>query len=317
LRILALPVLGSIAVACSGDVIGDLPSPPTPAITASPTPELGQGVLAEIAVDGSPCFVAEAGGRVWVTAFDGNELLEIDPDTNEVIDTFRMPGGPCGMVERDGVLWIETPNANRLVLFDPRRGRVIDRMRVPGGVFGLQSTPTGLWGVAGQGQVVQIDPDSRTIVGRVNIEGPLGGLAVEGDQIWTVTGRNAIVRIDPRTHAIADQIVPDSFEPEGLAIGKNYLWVSSSFEGNILRVDLRTKKERDRLPVGDSLFGGVVIGDTYWVAGNNTIYEVDAQSGEVLGEHDLVGFGPFPAAGNLWTVDFLSNTVFRLDEPAD
>jgi hypothetical protein len=31
---------------------------------------------------------------------------------------------------------------------------------------------------------------------------------------------------------------------------------------------------------------------------------------------DLVGFGPIPADGDLWTVDFLSNTVFRLDERA-
>jgi DNA-binding beta-propeller fold protein YncE len=316
LRILALPAVASITIACSGDVIGELPSPPTPAVTESPTPELGQRVLAEIAVDGSPCFVAEAAGRVWVTAFDGNELLEIDPETNEVIDTFRMPGGPCGMVERDGTLWIETPNANTLVAFDPRRGRVIDRMRVPGGVFGLQSTASGLWGVAGQGEVVQIDPETKQVVARVRIEGPLGGLAVEGDQIWTVTGRNAIVRIDPRSHTIADRIVPDRFEPEGLAIGGNYLWVSSSFEGNILRVDLRTNRERDRLPVDGALFGGVVIGDSYWVSGNNTIYELDTRSGEVLGQLDLVGFGPFPAAGNLWTVDFLSNNVFRLDEPA-
>jgi hypothetical protein len=29
-----------------------------------------------------------------------------------------------------------------------------------------------------------------------------------------------------------------------------------------------------------------------------------------------VGFGPIPAAGDLWTVDFLSDTVFRLDERA-
>jgi DNA-binding beta-propeller fold protein YncE len=316
LRILAVPALASVMVACSGDVIGDLPSPPTPAITASPTPELSEGVLAEIAVDGSPCFVTEAAGRVWVTAFDGNELLEIDPRTNAVIDTFRMPGGPCGMVERDGTLWIETPNANTLVAFDPRRGRVIDRIRVPGGVFGVTSTPTGLWGVSGTQHVVQIDPDAKKVVARVPIEGPLGGLAVEGDQIWTVTGRNAIVRIDPRSHRIADRIVPDRFEPEGLAIGGNYLWVSSSFEGNILRVDLRTNRERDRLPVDGALFGGVVIGDSYWVSGNNTIYELDAESGEVLGQLDLVGFGPFPAAGNLWTVDFLSNNVFRLDEPA-
>ena len=115
-----------------------------------------------------------------------------------------------------------------------------------------------------------------------------------------------------------ERIKLDSFEPEGLAIGGHFLWVSSSFEGNVLRVDLRTRKVRDRLPVDGSLFGGIVLGDSYWVSSNNgTIYQLDAVSGEVVGQRDLIGFGPIPAAGNLWTVDFLSDTVYRLDETAN
>jgi outer membrane protein assembly factor BamB len=316
LRFLALPVAGLLA-ACSGDVIGEFPSPPAPAITSSPTPELAEGILAEIAVDGSPCFLAEAGGRVWITAFDGNELNEIDPATNEVTRTYRMPGGPCGMVERDGTLWIETQNG--LVAFDPRRGEVIDRMRVPGGIFGTTSAPSGLWGISPEAtEVVQIDPDARRIVARVGIEGPLAGLAVDGDQIWTVSGRSELVRIDPRSHSIAERITLEDFEPEGLAIDGNFLWVSSSFEGNVLRVDRRTGKVRNRLPVDGSLFGGVVIGDSYWVSSNNgTVYQLDTESGEVVDQLDQVGFGPIPAAGNLWTVDFFSEHVYRLDESAD
>lgn len=318
MRFLALSVLVGILAACAGDTIGEFPSPPPPAITASPTPQLDEGVLAEIAVDGSPCYLAEAAGRIWVTAFDGDELHEIDPATNEVVRTYRMPGGPCGMVERDGTLWIETQNAGALVAFDPKRGEVIDRSRIPGGVFGVISIPSGLWGIAGQAeQVVQIDPGSGRVVARVDIEGPLGGLAAEGDRIWTVAARSALVRIDPRSHSIADRIDLDSYEPEGLAIDGNFLWVSSSFEGNVLRVDVRTGKVRDRIPVDDSLFGGIVVGDSYWVSGNDgTIFRLDSGSGEVLDQVDLVGFGPIPAAGNLWTVDFLSNTVYRLDEDA-
>lgn len=314
MRFRAFLLLAGVLAACSGDVIGEFPSPPTPAITASPTPELDEGILAEIAVDGSPCYLAEAAQRIWVTGFDGNELHEIDPATNEVVRTYRMPDGPCGMVERDGTLWVETQNA--LVAFDPQRGEVIDRLQIDGGVFGVTSTRSGLWGVAGQaGQVVQIDPDSRRVVARVDVEEPVGGLAVDGDRIWTVAARSALVRIDPRSHTIADRIDLDSYEPEGLAIGGNFLWVSSSFEGNVLRVDLRTGKVRDRLAVDGSLFGGVVIGDSYWVSGNNgTIFRLDAGSGEVVDQFDLVGFGPIPAAGNLWTVDFISNTVYRLDE---
>jgi DNA-binding beta-propeller fold protein YncE len=317
LRFLALGPLVGLA-ACSGDVIGSFPSTPTPAITTSPTPELQEGILAEITIEGSPCSVAEAGGRVWVTAFDGNELNEIDPATNEVVETYRMPGGPCGMVERDGALWIETGNAGALVVFDPERREITDRVRIPGGVFGTTSTPSGLWGIApGPSQVVQIDPARMKVVARIDVEGPLGNLAVEGDQLWTVAGREELIRIDTRTHAIAERIPMENFEPEGLAIDDDLLWVSSSFGGEVVRVDVRTHEVRDRVPVDGSLFGGIVIGGSYWVSGNNgTIFELDADTGELLGQRDLVGFGPFPASGNLWTVDFLSNAVFRLDEPA-
>jgi outer membrane protein assembly factor BamB len=317
LRFLALPVFAGVLAACSGDVIGDFPSPPSPAITSSPTPELGEGILAEIAVDGSPCYLAEAGGRVWVTSFDGNELNEIDPATNEVTHTYPLPGGPCGMVERDGTLWIETQNG--LIAFDPARGEVIDRVRIPGGIFSVISTPSGLWGMApGATQVVQIDPGSKRIVGRIDIEEPLGGLAVDGDQIWTVSGRSELVRIDPSSQSIAQAIKLESFEPEGLAIDGHFLWVSSSFEGNVLQVDGRTGKVKNRYPVDGSLFGGIVIGDSYWVSSNNgTIFQLDTTNGEVVDRRDLIGFGPIPAVGNLWTVDFLTDAVYRLDEPAD
>jgi streptogramin lyase len=313
-------IIGALAlagVACAGDVIGDYPSPPPPAITASPTAEAesDEGILAEIPVEGSPCFLAEAAGRVWVTSFDGNELNEIDPTTNEVVHTYAMPEEPCGMVVDHGTLWIESPSM--LVRFDAERREVIDRFRIEGGVFGLASAPSGLWGLSGRDDVVlQLDPRSGRVVGRVEIEGPLTGLAVQGDAIWTISGREAIVRIDPAAHAIVERFVLESYEPEGLAIDGNTLWVSSSFEGDVLQVDARTGKVRDRITVDGSLFGGVVVGDSYWVSGSNgTIYRVDARSGELEGQVELVGFGPVPAAGNLWTVDFLTDTVFRLDEP--
>jgi hypothetical protein len=194
---------------------------------------------------------------------------------------------------------------------------VIDRVRVAGGVFGVTSTPTGFWGIAGQAEeVVQIDPDSGEVLARIDLDGPLGGLVFARDQIW-VAAAGALVRIDPRTRSVVEQIELESFEPEGLAVGGDLLWVSSSFEQSVLRFDLRRMRVRDRLPVDDALFGGVVVGDSYWVSGNNTLYRLDVRSGEVVDQLDLVGFGPMPAAGNLWTVDFFSNAVFRLSEPVE
>jgi streptogramin lyase len=243
-------------------------------------------------------------------------LTEIDPGTNEVVSTQRMPDGPCGMLELDGILWIET-NAGVIVRFDPQRDEVIDRIRAPGGVFGLTSTPSGLWGVAGgeEEQIVEIDPESGEILGRIDVDGPLGGFVFAREQLW-VAAAGTIVRIDPRTRTVVDTIELENFEPEGLAVDGDLLWVSSSFEQSVLRFDLKTMKVRDRVPVGGANFGGFVVGDSYWVSGNNTLYRLDLETGEVEDQLDLVGFGPFAAAGDLWTVDFVSNTVFRLDERA-
>jgi glutamine cyclotransferase len=317
LRILALSALSSLGVACAGDVIGELPSPPTPAFTSTPSAEADEGILAEIPVDGSPCFLAEAADRIWVSAFDGDELLEIDPETNELVGEHRVRGGPCGMVLRDGTLWVETGTG--LAAFDPAQGEEVDRIRIPGGVFGVRDTPTGFWGVAGEGeQVLQIDPDRREVVGRVEVEGPLYGLAYARGQLWLGT-LDGLVRIDPRTRTVVETIDLESFEPQGLTPDGDVLWISSGLQGSILRFDMRTMRVRDRLDVGDdSLFGGIVVGDSYWVSGNDgTVFRLDARTGDVVDQLDLVGFGPMPGDGDLWTVDFLSNTVFRLDERAD
>ena len=300
-------------------MIGDYPSAATPVITASASPSSSvQGVQAEIAVAGSPCFVADAGGSVWVTAFDGNELHEIDPATNQDVDTYPLPDGPCGMVVERDLLWVESPNANQVTIFDPRARRVVDRLRLDGGVFGLVSTPAGLWGVSGRNEaLIHIDPRSRRVIDRVPIEPPLAGISFDGKALWAISAREALLQIDPASGAIRQRFVLQHYEPESVAADGDILWVSSSFEGDVLRVDAETGKVRSRVTVDGSLFGGRVVGDSYWIADNNgTIYRVDTKSGAVVDELEALGFGPIPAAGNLWTVDFLTDTVYRLDESA-
>ena len=291
-----------------------VPVAPTPAFTASPSAEADAGILAEIPVDGSPCFVAEAGNRVWVSAFDGDELLEIDPETNELVGEHRVRGGPCGMFVHDGTLWIETGTG--LAAFDPTRAEETDRIRSRAGSSGSR-TPRRDSGASPARGAAAPDRPRHARGGRVEVDGPLFGLTFARGQLWLGT-RDGLVRIDPRTRSVVE-IELDRFEPQGLAPDGDVLWISSGIEGSVMRFDLG-RRERDRLEVADSssLFGGVVIGDSYWVAGNDgTIFQLDAGSGDIVDQIDLVGFGPMPADGDLWTVDFISNSVFRLDERAD
>jgi streptogramin lyase len=165
--------------------------------------------------------------------------------------------------------------------------------------------------------LIHLDPRSHRVIDRVPIEPPLSGVAFDGTDLWTISAREAVLRIDPASGDVRQRFVLPHFEPESITVDGDTLWVASSFEGDVLRVDADTGKVRDRIAVDGSLFGGSIVGDSYWVADNaGTIYRIDAKSGAVVDRLEALGFGPIAAAGNLWTVDFLTDTVYRLDEPA-
>ena len=218
----AVPCLPRVSqvllAACAGDVIGEFPSPPSPAITASPTPELDEGILAEIPVDGSPCFLAEAGGRIWVTAFDGNELArDRSGDERGGLDVPRCPEARAAWSSTTAPSGSRRQNIGTIVRFDPRRGEVVDRIYgSPAGSSASPRPPPGLWGdraVRASRWCRSIptrggsSPGSTSTVRSVVSRSPATSSGVAAEE--------RLVRIDPGAHSVVDTIELESFEPEG------------------------------------------------------------------------------------------------------
>jgi streptogramin lyase len=60
----------------------------------------------KIPVGDSPTFLATGDGRVWVVAFNDQDLMSINPRSNEVSDPVPIGGTPGGMTVGDGYVWI-------------------------------------------------------------------------------------------------------------------------------------------------------------------------------------------------------------------
>src|SRR5206468_3666854 len=66
-----------------------------------------------------------AAGFIWVT--NGiTDVIQIDPDSNQVVTSIPSPGGSIDVVGGFGSVWVTNANANTLSRIDVGTGKVVD-----------------------------------------------------------------------------------------------------------------------------------------------------------------------------------------------
>jgi virginiamycin B lyase len=97
--------------------------------------------------------------------------------------------------------------------------------------------------------------------------------------VWVPSGRSGlVVRIDPQTNT-ASSSIRVAGKPNVIAVGAGAVWVKNSSPGSVQRIDPQTNTVTATVPVASGLYGLAV--DDHW----------------------------------LWSVDFLGDTVTRLQLP--
>jgi hypothetical protein len=79
-------------------------------------------ISAKIPANAEPgAHIAFGEGSVWVVSgSDGDgELVQIDPDKDEVVGRFRLSGGPFAVAAGDGWLWVTDEGGDRVMRIDP------------------------------------------------------------------------------------------------------------------------------------------------------------------------------------------------------
>jgi sugar lactone lactonase YvrE len=168
--------------------------------------------MVRIRLPGRPTMVGAGPGGVWVTGA-GGPIWRVDPASNQVVATIRVPGG-LGGLPREGpagkagdvlvgphAVWVSNPASGQVLRIDPARNRLVQAVAV--------DTPT-LMGeslVAAGGQVWATSGSTLLAVGdkarQISVGGPwaqddgapVSDLAASPDAMW-VGGAAGLLRVD-------------------------------------------------------------------------------------------------------------------------
>jgi DNA-binding beta-propeller fold protein YncE len=180
-------------------------------------------------------FLAVGRQSIWLTVptlgerMGPQELWQIDPDTEEVLDRYDLGPDPMPPLLDGPFVW--SISFNGLSRIDLRSGKT--RMVVPsggpGGPWGVAAGGGSVWMGLQYGEVWRLDPATGRPEAKIPVGDPVRGVAFGGQTAW-VTTESSLLSIDPATNEITMGThlidpVPD-LGPIGVAYLDGSVWVS-------------------------------------------------------------------------------------------
>jgi streptogramin lyase len=274
--------------------------------------------------------VGVAAGVVWVDGGNAS-AYRVDPQTNRVIGSLRLPAGFRLAAVARGRLWLANETAGTVSQADPGTGQTLQTVRVgavPAGPdpleerFGVAVDGNTVWVARLHADVVRLDWAGGTLAGRFTIGLPGSSsydLIAAGSGVAVTHGEpNQAAQLDPRTGTATAIGLGSS--PAGAAFGAGSFWVSAQ-DSTLARIDPASRRVVATIRLdADHLPGAVVVGDgAVWVfAGGGLVQRIDPTSSRVV--HTLA-VGPqgvdsgrlAVGAGSVWLSDAEARTLIRID----
>jgi len=227
------------------------------------TPASNQERIAATLEVPSPSNMTSGDGLLWVIS--GGSILQIDPQTNQLIGDPIQPGIQMEDIAfGNGALWVTTvasgdlgasSDTDAVSRIDPKTGKVLSTVKVPRAPMSLAFTSEAVWvvnfGMDGD-IVIRIDPQTNQLIGEPIQTGraPLS-LAVGEGSVWVANhDANTITRIDLATNQVLANITVPS-EPHRVAYGEGAVWVANWHINSVTRIDPQTNQiVGEPIPIG-------------------------------------------------------------------
>jgi virginiamycin B lyase len=204
---------------------------------------------ATLKVGGTADWVLITDDAVWVASTKPFAVRRIDPGTNTIVATVKVPGEVCsGLAFGFGSIWV------------PVCGKKFALVRVDAAKNAISAT-------------LAVGP-----------AGPEGGITTSDDSVWMVTDENGTLdRIDPSTNRVRQKISvpPGSYNP---LFSDGIVWVTGVESGVLTAVDAATGKVLESIPVGRKPRFLTAGGGSVWTLnqGDGTISRVEEKSRKVM-----------------------------------
>ncbi|HEV3233274.1 MAG TPA: hypothetical protein VG329_01825 [Candidatus Dormibacteraeota bacterium] len=183
--------------------------------------------------------VAAAPDSVWVSDFQDDIVVRVDPASGQVVATIHdLPHGPTGLAVGFGYTWVACSRAASVARIDPASNAVTAVIPVQERPLSIAVGFGSVWvRNTRSNSVSRIDPATNQVVATIPVmpkEGRDGvdGMGVDSSGVW-VSGLS-IVHISAASNAVDKKLARDGVS---LDYGAGALWVTR-LQGDIIRLNL-------------------------------------------------------------------------------
>jgi virginiamycin B lyase len=224
-------------------------------------------IQAKIHVGGNPDWLAIGFGSVWVSVPKNDEIVRINPESNGIEARIKVIGEPCyGIGIGDTHVWVLTCKGQMLTRIRPG-DNIVDR--------------TAAVNVAPHGE---------------------GAIAVEKDTVWFAG--NFVGRVDGhsehlfRLHDLTMDIMGVGADSAVVTVGFGSVWVTSSGEGKVYRVDPNTLKVTAKITVPATPRFTTIGEGSVWVLSQSdgSVSRIDPRQNKVIA---MIAAGVRGAGGDI------------------
>ena len=210
-----------------------------------------------VLAEGKMYAVTAQGDVIWASEANGEAVVRIDPQTNEIIDHISLDARPDAMALEDGTLWVAHRTGDEVLRVNTQTKEVI--ARIP--VYDPDSIAIGAgsaWVVGARAEnLVRIDPMTNSIIATISLgtgNDPAGQVAFGEGDVWvTKFFGGTVTRVNPETNQVVATI-EIGIPVISVEVGAGAVWATVGIfdtceNSGVVRIDPATKTVVGRLPV--------------------------------------------------------------------
>ena len=267
-------------------------------------------------------WVAIRSDAVWVGSTGPYAVHRIDPKTNKLVATVKLPGEPCaGLASGFGSLWVPLcSHPSALAKVDVNRNTLTAVLNIGPAAAegGITTSPDSVWLVVdNNGSLARIDPGTGTV--RQTIRVPPGSYNpfYSDGQIWVTRADGAEVTSVDANIGVVLGTAKTGPNPRFLTAGAEAVWTLNQGDGSMTRIDARTRQATQTIALGTPGHGGDISfgGGMVWTTIPKVpLSAVDSTTSVLLCQWvgsggDSLGIGH----DAIWLTDYHAGTISRLE----
>jgi ABC-type branched-subunit amino acid transport system substrate-binding protein/DNA-binding beta-propeller fold protein YncE len=268
----------------------------------------------------------------------GNGIAAIGAGDDEVGAFVESATAPSNIAVGEGAVWYLNTQDETVSRLDPKTKAVTGSLRTRGVSTDLAAGAGAVWvGNSGSGSggggnytvsISRIDPKTSKTTHTLKLpsRGPADALAtfnwgfpdiaVGDGAVWAVNPDGTVSRIDPDTGRLVEVI--DVVAGGSIAAGKEGVWFVDDEGPAVVRIDPRTNRHGQRIPVGAQDITGIAVGaGSVWTTAERegVVWRVEPGPSPVTRTIDVgpgvtyIAYG----AGAVWAANFIDGTVSKID----